>query len=71
MTEQEVRAVPMPDDPDHIDMARLCATLGRTESTVYRYIEQGLPSYRWLGKRVFRWSEVREWIASRPDPLAP
>ena len=52
----------MPGDPDRRTMQDLCDALERTDSTIYRYIEEGMPSYRVLGNRVFRWSEVVAWI---------
>ena len=57
--------IPLPGDPDRRTLPELCEALERAESTIYRYLDQGMPSYRVLGSRVFRWSEVLAWIEAR------
>ena len=61
------RIVPLPGDPDRLTLSELCERLGRHRSTVYRYIDDGMPSYQYLGSRVFRWSEVAEWVGASPE----
>lgn len=58
---------PLPHDPDRRTVAQLMEQLDRSEATIYRWIDQGMPSYRYMGNRVFRWPEVVEWIAKESE----
>lgn len=52
----------------------IIARTGLSRSTIYGYIAQGLfPRQRRLGPRRVAWlaSEVRAWMASRPQQILP
>ena len=57
--------IPVVGDPDRRTVPQLCEELGISDSTIYRYCKQGMPSYLVGGHRVFRQSEVMEWLADR------
>ena len=53
---------PTPDDPERMTVEEVCELVGRSSATVYRWMKDGMPSYKWGGERVFRRSEVLGWI---------
>ena len=53
---------PLASDPDHRTLDQLCEELQKSRASVYRWMQKGMPSYRVLGERVFRWSEVQSWV---------
>ena len=56
------RDPPLPGDPDRRSTDEIMAALDLSSSALYRWLDKGLPSYRVLGERVFRWSEVERWV---------
>ena len=61
------RTPPLPGEPERLSFKEVCAMLGREASSVYRYMDEGMPSYRVLGARVFRRAEVAEWVAEHAE----
>ena len=61
-------APPLPGDPDRRTFSEVCEALERSPASVHRYLNDGMPSHKYLGERVFRWSEVVDWIAETTKP---
>ncbi|TVQ96293.1 MAG: DNA-binding protein [Deltaproteobacteria bacterium] len=61
----EESMAPEPGDPDRMTVAEVCGLLDRSHATIYRWIGEGMPSYKWGGERVFRRSEVLAWVNNR------
>lgn len=57
--------IPLMGDPDRRTVPQVCDELGVSESTVFRYVKQGMPSYLVAGQRVFRQPEVIEWLTEK------
>jgi hypothetical protein len=59
---------------DYVDRPALCRALKVPASTIAAYERRGLPSMMLAGRRMYRLSAVRGWLAGRsgaslpPDP---